>query len=421
MVEGAAGPPAERPEAVPSGEGMQTLMRDLEQEFRSPRRGDVINGVVVRVDQDGILVDIGTKSEGFVPSHEAERSRALGNEIKVGDAVLVYVLQSEGQEGRTILSLNRARAERGWHSVQRQFEGNELLEAEVIDYNKGGLVVSVSGLRGFVPMSQVVGLRGPSVPPEEAESRLKALVGERIPLKILEINRRRNRLILSERAALQERRSQRKEQLLAELQEGQIRRGRVSSLCAFGAFIDLGGADGLAHISELSWGPVAHPSEILKVGDEVEVCVLGVDRERKKIALSLRRAQPEPWSRVAEKYTVGEVVRATITKLASFGAFAQLERGVEGLIHISELAEGRVAHPKQVVKEGDQVNVRILRIELEKRRIGLSLRGVDQLPTATEEKPPAVPQPVSWEETPEAQAAAPREEEDRGPTPFIIP
>jgi small subunit ribosomal protein S1 len=234
-------------------------------------------------------------------------------------------------------------------------------------------------VRGFVPLSQIADLRRGSAD-ESVEARLEAMKGRNLLLKVIEMNRRRNRLILSERAALQERRAREKDRLLAELQPGDTRSGMVSSICDFGAFVDLGGADGLVHLSELSWGQVSHPSQVVKVGDKVDVYVVGVDRENKKIALSLKRLQGEPWSRVNDKYQVGQVVNGRITKLAAFGAFAEIEPGVEGLIHISELSEDRITHPKQVVREGDELPLKIIRIEPARHRLGLSLRQVDEEP-----------------------------------------
>ncbi len=362
-------------------EGMQSLMDRLERDYRTPQRGEVLEGVIVSIDKDGALVDIGTKSEGLIPSHELQAAQELDGALKVGDEVVAYVVQSENRDGHVVLSLRRARAERGWRQVQKRFEENATIEAEVIDCNKGGLIVSVNGLRGFVPSSQVVGFRQTQASDkdkDEVDERLAAMVGKRIPLKVLEINRRRNRLILSERAATQEMRQRRKEELLNELEPGQVRHGRVSSICDFGAFVDLGGADGLVHISELAWSPTSHPSEVVSVGQEVDVQVLSVDREKKKIALSLRRAKPEPWSTVGSQYNVGDEVRAKITKLASFGAFARVQDGVEGLIHISELSDARISHPKNVVKEGDELTLKIIRVEPERRRLGLSLRQVSQ-------------------------------------------
>lgn len=370
-------PPSIQKVGTPPGT-MRNLLRDATQEYRSPQRGDVLDGVVVTVDKDGILVDIGTKSEGIVPSSDLQRlSPTEAGNIKVGDEVVVFVVQPEDQDGHVVLSLNQARSEKGWRTLQKRYDEGSIFDAEVVDHNKGGLIVNAEGLRGFVPMSQVAGLRYDNRGTTEVGEKLAAMVGQRIPLKVLEINRRRNRLILSERAAVQEKRQRRKDELLSELKEGETRRGIVSSLCEFGAFIDLGGADGLAHISELAWGAVAHPSDVLKVGQEVDVRVLQVDKEKKKIALSLKRAQPDPWKKVADKYRVGDLVVGTVTKLASFGAFVRIEEGVEGLVHVSELAEGHVLHPRNVVAEGNVLTLRIIRMEPERGRLGLSLRKVE--------------------------------------------
>ena len=326
-------------------------------------------------DRDEFLVDIGAKSEAVVPLGEVPQTEVPS----VGETVLAYVLSSEDQEGRVVLSLTRARAERGWRNLQKRYEDGQTVEGEVVEHNKGGLVVNVEGVRGFVPLSQIADLRRGSAD-ESVEARLEAMKGRTLLLKVIEMNRRRNRLILSERAALQERRAREKDRLLAELQPGDTRSGSVSSICDFGAFVDLGGADGLVHLSELSWGQVSHPSQVVKVGDRVEVYVVGVDRENKKIALSLKRLQGEPWSRVNDKYQVGQVVNGRITKLAAFGAFAEIEPGIEGLIHISELSEDRITHPKQVVREGDELPLKIIRIEPARHRLGLSLRQVDEEP-----------------------------------------
>jgi small subunit ribosomal protein S1 len=387
--------PAETPPREPAPEDadqsmigtMQGLLSDTATEFRTLQRGDVVEGVVVSADRDGVLVDIGMKSEGIVPTGEAQ-GLLDRDEIRVGEEVLVYVIQPEDQEGHVVLSLNRARSERGWRTMQRLFDEGQIFESGVIDHNKGGLIVDADGVRGFIPLSQVAGVRLEGSTEDEIGEKLAAMVGQSIPVKVLEINRRRNRLILSERQAVQERRGLRKEQLIAELKDGEVRHGRVSSLCDFGAFVDLGGADGLVHLSELAWRQVSHPREVLQVGQEVDVYVLNVDREKKKIALSLRRLQPEPWSTVSERYVPGDIVHGTITKLATFGAFARVEDGIEGLIHISELGEGHIVHPRNVVKEGDQVTLRVLRVEPERRRLALSLRQVEQ-PDSTSEPEPA--------------------------------
>jgi small subunit ribosomal protein S1 len=360
-------------------EGMEGLLDSHAPGYGSLRRGDVVDGIVVRVDRDEVLVDIGVKSEAIVPSNETgapygDPTRLL----KVGDQVVASVIQSEDAEGHVILSLTKAQAERGWRLLQKVFEDGETIEADVVEHNKGGLIVNVHGVRGFVPLSQIVDLRRATGPDEPIENRLATMHNRHLLLKVIEMNRRRNRLILSERAAVQERRAREKERLLSELQEGDTRRGVVTSLCDFGAFVDLGGADGLIHLSELSWGQVTHPSQVLKVGEEVDVYVVNVEREKKKIGLSLKRLQAEPWTRVQEHYQIGQVVTGRITKLAPFGAFAEIDEGVEGLIHISELADERITHPKSVIKEGDTVSLRIIRIDAARHRLGLSLRQAQE-------------------------------------------
>jgi len=358
------------------GQGMGDLLDDYSQAYKQHRRGDVVDGVVVRMDREEILVDIGAKSEAVVPLHEIPRSFMEGDDaLHVGSEVLAYVLQQEDTEGRVVLSLSRAVAERGWRDLERIREDGGTIEGEVVEHNKGGLIVRVLGVRGFVPLSQIADLRRSG--DETVEQRLEALRGHQALLKVIEINRRRNRLILSERAALQERRARQKERLLAELQPGETRTGVVSSICDFGAFVDLGGADGLIHLSELSWAQVTHPSQVLKVGQQVEVYVVGIDRDNRKIALSLKRLQAEPWTLVAEKYQVGQIVTGRVTKLATFGAFAEIESGVEGLIHISELSDERITHPKQVVREGEVLRLRVIKVDPTRHRLGLSLRQVE--------------------------------------------
>ena len=394
--------PAESEQGAPAPDTMQGLMSEARAEFRTPRRGEVVDGVVVSIDRDGVLVDIGTKSEGVIPGSEAQPYVERG-ELSVGDEVLVYIVHPENQDGHVALSLNRARAERGWRTLQKQYDEGKVVEAEVVDYNKGGLIAAIEEVRGFIPLSQVAGVRVEGASEDELKEKLGVLVGQKMPVKILEINRRRNRLILSERQATQERRGIRKEQLILELREGETRHGRVSSLCDFGAFVDLGGADGLIHLSELAWRQVSHPSELLKVGDEVDVYVLGVDREKKKIALSLRRLQPEPWTTMADRYQPGDLVQGTITKLATFGAFARVEDGVEGLIHISELGDQHITHPREVVKEGDAFTLRVLRVDPARRRLGLSLKQAEQPspeePTSSEYEPSSEDQPSAIEES----------------------
>lgn len=362
---------------------MEDLLKASEQQYRALKHGDVIEGTVMKLDRDEILVDIGSKSEGIIPSHElqslTEEERA---NMQIGDEVLVSVVQPENSEGHAILSLDRARQEKSWRDLQRKFEAGEVIQAPVSGYNKGGLLVNLGGVRGFVPASQVS-----SILPNEAnkQAEMAKLQGTALPLKIIEINRGRNRLILSERQAVQEQRESMRTRLLRELEPGQIRPGTVSSICDFGAFVDIGGADGLIHLSELSWKRVSHPSDVLKVGDRINVYVLSVDPNERKIALSLKRTQPEPWSTITDNYHLGQVVRGTITQLTNFGAFARLEDGIEGLIHVSELAEGRVAHPKNVVHEGQVLDLKVIRIDPAKKRIGLSLKRVNEDAEAAQE------------------------------------
>ncbi|HLQ28332.1 MAG TPA: S1 RNA-binding domain-containing protein [Ktedonobacteraceae bacterium] len=359
-------------------------MAELLEKSASPiniKRGDVVEGVIVRIDQDEILVDIGLKSEGVLSTRELPASGyGSFNELHINDRVLVYIIQPETQDGHALLSLKRANAERQWRIAEVQYKDGELLKARVIDYNKGGLIVDVAGIRGFVPISQILNLKREEVASggenQETAAKLQSMKDKELQLKIIEINRARNRLILSERLAVQEWRQRRREELLDELKPGEVRRGVVSNLANFGAFVDLGGADGLVHISQLAWSRVNHPSEVLHVGQEVEVQVLSVDKEKKKIALSIKRAEVDPWTTVEARYTPGQVVTGVITKIAPFGAFARIEDGIEGLIHLSELTPGM--DPKQVLHEGVPLQLRILRIDAERRRLGLSLRQADE-------------------------------------------
>jgi small subunit ribosomal protein S1 len=345
------------------------------------KRGDVVEGVIVRIDQDEILVDIGLKSEGVLSTRELPATGyGSFNELHLNDKVLVYVIQPETSEGHAVLSLKRANTERQWRIAEEQFKNGELLKAKVIDYNKGGLIVDVAGIRGFVPISQILNLKREEVAAggenPDTSAKLQSMKDKELQLKIIEINRARNRLILSERLAVQEWRQRRREELLDELKPGEVRKGVVSNLANFGAFVDLGGADGLVHISQLAWSRVNHPSEVLHVGQEVEVQVLSVDKEKKKIALSIKRAEVDPWTTVEQRYSPGQIVTGVVTKIAPFGAFARIEDGIEGLIHLSELPSG--TDPKSVLYEGAQLQLRILRIEPERRRLGLSLRQVEE-------------------------------------------
>lgn len=369
------------PEETGDFNEMEVLLRESTNPINI-KRGDVVEGVIVRIDQDEILVDIGLKSEGVLSTKELP-ANGYGSfsELHLNDKVLVYVMQPETSEGHALLSLKRANAERQWRIADDQYKNGELLKARVIDYNKGGLIVDVAGIRGFVPISQILNLKREEVAlggeSQETAAKLQGMKDKELTLKIIEINRTRNRLILSERLAVQEWRQRRREELLDELKPGEVRRGVVSNLANFGAFVDLGGADGLVHISQLAWSRVNHPSEVLHVGQEVEVQVLSVDKEKKKIALSIKRAEVDPWTTVEQRYIPGQVVTGIITKIAPFGAFARIEDGIEGLIHLSELTPGM--DPKVALHEGVQLQLRILRIDAERRRLGLSLRQADEV------------------------------------------
>jgi small subunit ribosomal protein S1 len=319
-------------------------------EPRSLRRGEVIEGIVMGAERDGVLVDlvdIGSKSEGIIPANEMHSLGAdPASRLQPGERVLVYVVQPETNEGQVLLSIDRARGEQGWRVLQQRFEDGDIFEGEVTGYNKGGLLANVEGVNAFIPMSQVVGAK----PGTEGAQSLAEQVGRTLRLKVIEINRRRNRAILSERAALQEWRTEQKERLLDELHEGEIRSGRITSIRNFGVFVDLGGADGLAHLSELSWDRNANPEERFHIGQEVKVYVMKVDQDNKKIALSIRRAAPEQWQDLIARYEVGDVVPGVVTKLVAFGAFTRLPGPVEGLVHVSELVDRRINHPQEVVE-----------------------------------------------------------------------
>jgi len=352
---------------------MEQFLRDPAHDYRNLKYGDTVDGQIMRVDRDEILVDIGSKAEGIVPSREMQsllpEDRAA---LQVGAVLLVFVVQSEDKEGRAILSVDKARQERSWRVLQTAHEKGDVILARVVNYNKGGLLVNLDGVRGFVPASQVTGIsRGPDT---QKQSDMARMVNTDLSLKVIEINRTRNRLILSERQAVQESRELKKDELLSNLHEGDVRTGIVSSVCDFGVFVDIGGADGLVHLSEISWSRVKHPSELLKVGDKTPVSILSIDNDRKRIALSIKRTQSEPWTRAGERYQLGQIVEGTITQLASFGAFARIEDGIEGLIHISEMGDERIQHPKELVAEGQVVQARIIRIDPARKRMGLSLR-----------------------------------------------
>jgi small subunit ribosomal protein S1 len=397
--------PAPAPRPVPTGPEpttMEELLAEQESDIRSFKHGDVVEGNVVRIDKDEILVDIGAKSEGVVSNRELYgRNAETQPTLAIGDTVLVYVLQPESPEGHAVLSLRRAGLERKWRSMQEQFEAGLIIEAPVIDHNKGGLIVDC-GIRGFVPISQIVDFPRrpqndqPRDAAQEIAEKLQPYVGRKLRLKILEVNRKANRLILSEKVALYEERREKRDELFSSLQVGQRVKGNVRSIAPFGVFIDLGGIDGLVHKSELSWNKVNNPEAGYKVGDEVEAEVIDINHERGRISLSIRRLQPDPWHSTVADFKVGDVIDGTVTKLVNFGAFVRVRDGLEGLIHISELSHQRVAHPGDVVHEGQQLRLKIISLDSERHRLGLSLKQA--------EEPPARPAPEP------APAGAPRQE-----------
>ncbi len=348
----------------------------------SPRRGEVRTGTIARITESDILVDIGYKSEGLIPARELERlPEEKRDELVVGKEVTVYVLRAGGTDGTILLSIARAEEERDWLEAERLLKTKEIFEGVISGYNKGGLIVKLGRLRGFIPASQVSMARRWRSDGDSAEQRWGKMVGEPIVSKVIEVERRRNRLILSERAAAREARDVLKEKLIQELQPGEIRVGHVISLADFGAFVDIGGADGLVHTSEISWKRINHPREVLKVGQEIKVKVLGVDLDQKRISLSLRELEEDPWDAIAQEYKEGQLVEGTVTKLTKFGAFASL-RGVddyelEGLVHISELSDRHIVHPREVVSENETLTLRVIKVDRKRRRIGLSLKKVD--------------------------------------------
>lgn len=345
-------------------------------DFPQLHPGETVKGTIVSVSPSQILVDIHYKADAIVDPREVERlDKEFLASLAVGTSVTALVVQSEDKDGNVVVSLSRAQQELDWQQADELMASQEVFEGVVTDFNRGGIIVRVGRVRGFVPASQLSG-RWQALQDTEGDpdQRWARLVGQTMRLKVIEVDRQRNRLILSERAAMRDIRKGQKERLLSTINKGDRLTGVVTSIADFGAFVDLGGADGLIHLSELSWQRVEHPSEVLSVGQTVEVYVMNVDEERQRIALSLRRLTPEPWSIIEQQYTVGQVVEATITRLTAFGAFARISDNVEGLIHISEMADYRINHPKEILHEGDVVPVRIIRIDPARRRVGLSLR-----------------------------------------------
>src|SRR5215216_3596974 len=331
--------------------------------------GDVVSGEVVRIDKDEVLVDIGYKSEGVIPSNELSIRRSVdpADEVSLGEQVDALVLTKEDQEGRLLLSKKRARFEKAWRKIEAAAESGEPVEGIVIEVVKGGLILDL-GVRGFLPAS-LVDIR--------RVHNLDEFKGETLETKVIELNRSRNNVVLSRRAVLEEERKEVREQILGRLQPGMVVEGKISNIVDFGAFVDLEGIDGLIHISELSWSHVNHPSEVLSVGETVRVKVLDIDRERQRISLGLKQTQEDPWQKVLNEYRQGDVVEGKVTKIVAFGAFVQILPGVEGLVHISELAQHHVENPSEVVEPGTSLNVKILEIDEERRRLSLSIKRVE--------------------------------------------
>ena len=366
----------------------------LEESFarEEPQRGDIVSGTVLTVDHQGLIVDIGLGRDGMVERRDLDR---IQDDVvfEMGDAVDVMVLRPEDDEGNLLLSVSQARQSEDWKRAETLLEADEVWKGQVTEANRGGLIVPFGNLRGFVPASHVVGLsRG--LNEDERKDQMQALVGTAINVKVIEVNWKRRRLVFSQRDAQRERREARKEALLENLQEGEVHTGVVSGLRDFGAFVDLGGADGLIHISELAWHRVKHPREILNVGDEVEVYVLRLDDEGKRIGLSLKRLQQNPWELVESMYHIGQLVEGQVSRVTQFGAFISMEPGIEALLHITQMDDPQPEHPSLVVHEGQHLLMRVISIEPDKQRLGLSLKEV----TAEETAP--------WEEKRRAEAEA---------------
>jgi small subunit ribosomal protein S1 len=368
----------------------EELVRAMEASLRDFKDGDIVEGEVVKIDRDEVLVDIGYKSEGVIPAKELSIRHDVdpGEVVHVGDQIEALVLQKEDKEGRLILSKKRAQYERAWGRIEEVMHSGGTIKGPVIEVVKGGLILDI-GLRGFLPAS-LVDLR--------RVRDLHPFVGTELEAKIIELDRNRNNVVLSRRAFLEESQSEGRKKFLESLQKGERRKGTVSSIVNFGAFVDLGGVDGLVHVSELSWKHVDHPSEVVQVGQEVEVEVLDVDLERERVSLSLKATQEDPWKEFERKYQAGEVIEGQVTKLVPFGAFVRVAAGIEGLVHISELSNEHVDTPESVLSVGDKVRVKVIEVDVARRRISLSMRQVgDQ---------PPVSRPEIEEETAPMQAAA---------------
>ncbi len=373
--------------------------------YQAPKRGEIREGVIVDVRENGLVVDIGFKREGFVPGEDLERlDEEARAEIGAGKSISVFVLRPENREGHPILSIHQARMYRDWVEAEQMMESGELYEGEVAGHNRGGLIVKFGKIRGFIPASQIVGLPR-RMRDDQRRDRMEAMIGEKVGLKVIEVDRMRRRLIFSQRRALRQWQETQRGRVMSELAEGDTRHGRVTSITSFGAFVDLGGADGLIHVSELSWSRVDNPRDVLKVGDEVDVYVLDVDRDRKRIALSLKKLQPDPWTLVEDHYTPGELVEGRVTRVLDFGAFIELDLGVEGLLHVSEMIGTPELPPSDIVRAGEKLLVKIIRIDSRRKRLALSAKQVRR---------------SEWERWVAEQQAPPEAEEEEAEEPDVL-
>jgi small subunit ribosomal protein S1 len=374
------------------------IVPNYEATFRPIEEGEVVTGHVVRIDKDEVLVDIGYKSEGVIPASELSIRKSVdpNEEVHLGEEVDAIVLTKEDQDGRLIMSKKRARFEKAWRRIETAAESGEPVEGTVIEVVKGGLIIDL-GVRGFLPASLVDIRRVPN---------LDEYMGTKIETKVIELNRSRNNVVLSRRAVLEEERKEVRQQILDGLQPGLVVDGQISNIVDFGAFVDLDGIDGLIHISELSWSHVNHPSEILNIGDTVKVKVLDIDRDRQRISLGLKQTQEDPWQRIVDTYNVDDELDGKVTKVVTFGAFVEILDGVEGLVHISELAPHHVESPREIVHPGDEIRVRILEIDSERRRLSLSAKRVEDqiLPVSRPDSPDGEPTTAGAEEEGVAQA-----------------
>jgi small subunit ribosomal protein S1 len=381
----------------------EELKEAIEASLKLFNEGDILEGTVVRIDRDEVLLDIGYKSEGVIPTkelsirHDVDPSQV----VKVGDQVEALVLQKEDKEGRLILSKKRAQYERAWGRIEEVMQSGGTIKGPVIEVVKGGLILDI-GLRGFLPAS-LVDLR--------RVRDLHPFVGTELEAKIIELDRNRNNVVLSRRAFLEESQSEGRKKFLESLQKGERRKGTVSSIVNFGAFVDLGGVDGLVHVSELSWKHVDHPSEVVQVGQEVEVEVLDVDLERERVSLSLKATQEDPWKEFERKYSAGEIIDGQVTKLVPFGAFVRVAAGIEGLVHISEISDQHIETPESVLSVGQEVRVKVIEVDVPRRRISLSMRQVGgAMPrpaSEIEEEATPTPEPAATEVVAESPAPEP--------------